>query len=87
MQRLNGRDACYCRQSVLRLQQQLSVHDRTVEGVVGLGTAPVVSDPLGDGVFIEFDSQTRSPRQFDIDVADLEWLLQVALAQTDVFLA
>ena len=64
----------------------LPVGDGAVELVVGFGVAPVVADLVGHQVFVQLDAEAWEGWQFEVAVGDLEGVLQVALAQGDLFL-
>ncbi len=71
----------------ISLNRQSPVNDRTISAVVGFGVAPVVTQLVLHGVFIQFDAQARLGGDFDVTFFHLEGLLDVAFSQADLFLA
>jgi hypothetical protein len=56
------------------------IHHRAVVFVISLGILPVMSDLVGQGVFIELDAEARARRQIEIAVPHHKWFLQIAMA-------
>src|SRR6266536_3075884 len=72
---------------VIRHSPRLPIHYRPVVHVIRFAVAPVVIKFAGEGVFIQFDAQAGAGRDVDVAVADLERILDVADAETHLFLA
>src|SRR2546425_3035796 len=63
------------------------IHHRAVVQIVGLAITPVVVEFVGDLVFVEFNAESGAFRDSHITVLELERLLEVAVAKSDLFLS
>ena len=54
---------------------RLPVDDRAVEGIVGLGVAPVMVDLVGNGLVVDLYSESRLGRKLDVSVRELKGIL------------
>src|SRR6516225_4049126 len=73
--------------SEVNVSFSLPVYHRPVILIISLAIAPGMSDLLGEGLFVQFDSQAGPRRHIDIAFADDERLLEIAFAEADLFLA
>src|SRR5690606_29742462 len=65
----------------------LPLSDRTVGKFIGWRIPGAVEGLLFQRFFVDFDAQAGALGDIDVAVGDLEWLLEQAFAEGDLFLA